>query len=245
MDRARAKTAFQLNPDQSIKHALGENDLLASRKADIQMTDGSMRRVTLFFRAQPHELAKLQREGSADSSQVTADRLKKLLLKQGIHFIKVEQIFHHIRVHTHSTDKKEQQIKQQDKGQPVSQPQSFAQMATKKMEDGWTRTFAIPDIPMGLVDSAFIKAMNKGQMLRVDAQMKESASKRKPEDAAASAASRASGTTTTTLTAHSSNSATHTTTVPAPPGGMPPLPPTPTASPAFNAPLSINRIDNS
>lgn len=233
MNRTGAKLAFQLNPEQSIKHAVGENDVLASRKADVQMKDGSTRKVTLFFRTQPEELAKLQSEGAADSSQATAARLRTILLKQGANIFQVEQLFHHIRVHNHGTEKTENQLKQQFSRQPapLERQRSFAQLAAKKMEDGWAKTFSVPEIPMNLVSSVFVKAMSAGKMLRVNSQMQESEPKPKPPPGAAS---HTPGTTTTTLTTQTTTTTT-TTTLPIPPGGMPPLPPIP-GGPSVNGP---------
>ncbi len=242
MNRTGAKLAFQLNPDQSIKHALGENDVLASRKADIQMKDGTTRKVTLFFRAQPDELAKLQSEGAADSSQATAARLKAILLKQGANIFQIDKLFHHIRVHNHTSAKTETQLMQQFSGRPAPlQPQrSMTQLAAKKLEDGWAKTFTTPDIPMSFVDSAFIRAIENGKMLRVDSQMHESEPKPKPEEGAPS---NVPATATTTLTTQS----TTTTTPSVLQGGMPPLPASP-SDPLIIGPApypSISMIDNS
>ncbi len=233
MDRAGAKIAFQLEPHQSVMHAVGDNDVLASRKADIRAEDGSTRRVTLFFRTQADELANLQSQGLADSSKVTVGRLRKLLVSRGANLIQVEQLFHHIRAHNYSSSKQEQRIKQQTSGQPAPlvRQQSLAQIASHKMEVGWAKTFATPDIAMSLVDSLFAKAIKDGHMMRVDSQLHES----KPID-------RSPKTPSPDIT---TAPAANITTTPATPSVMSPPSPVPADTLNPDAPPSISMIDNS
>jgi hypothetical protein len=243
MDRSGPKFAIQLEPHQHPNIQLSASEVLASKKTNIEMADGSTRKVVLFFRPESASVLKnLQEKGLADSSAATGQRLKKFLSAQGNDDNAIEKAFKHIRELIYENKKRtlgiareialqnRSKLPEEPSSKPAQRRRSVAQKAAGQIESIWEKNFAMPTMPFGQVDSFFSKGLKDGTVIRVDANLQvQQAAKPRSTSTRAPVDRRVS----TPIDQHiggATNMTTKAGVLPIPPSGMPELPSLPTGS---------------
>lgn len=189
MSRADVSFAFCMGIHEQLKQEKGENEILASKKLNVRLDDGSSSTVIVFFRVPEKDLKALQDSGEIDSLRLTSGRFREFLEDQGYDSDKIDQLFLHLRKNAYEDAKAERVLRQKSKNhlekgrlvpkapalqRQLTQVQIKAEAFKEKVEGEWTKNLGTPKIAMGVVNNLFISAMNKGTVLRVDEALAQS-----------------------------------------------------------------------
>ncbi|MCM0043135.1 MAG: hypothetical protein NBV65_00725 [Burkholderiaceae bacterium] len=189
MSRADVSFAFRMGIHEQLKQEKGENEILASKKLNVRLDDGSCSKAVVFFRVPEKDLKALQESGEADSLRLTSGRFREFLADQGYDSDKIDQLFSHLRNNAYEDAKANRLLRQKtkshlEKGQvPAKAPRLERQLTQahikagalkEKIEGEWTKNLGPPKIAMGVVNNLFISAMNKGSVVRVDETLAQS-----------------------------------------------------------------------